>query len=571
MLAGRHDAAALSGVMAGFLSAVPWVAANPAALIPAMAAATVGASWLAHKTFRKHIDPVEMDKRSDFILPSDKLFGQSIGPGGLRLGYTADKNLPLDIDNDLATRHMMILGSTGVGKTVLGESMLYQQIVRGGGFLFIDAKLDKDTRDRLAWMASIHGRGDDFMVLNTSDPSNSNTYNPLISGDGAEIASRLLSLVPITEGNPGADHFKQMANTAVMSLTNALKSEGYRFHFGDLALLLQSPKAMNAVVGLARRGTPEERALQIWMDQFRIFTKGGGVSIDMKKVKENFGGIAGRIAQFAQGGFGDTFNCYTPDIDIVEAMRRNKLIYVMLPTLAKDQMAINIGKLLISDIRNAVAHMQDLPKSRRPDPPFLVFADEFGSYVTSSASTLVEQARSASVMMAIAFQSLGNLDTIGPDFKAKVLQNTWTKVFFRLSNVEDAEAAAEIIGKRAKFAVTYGTGSGSGESSPITRLAPDINESDQASASEGWREAEAHRISPDQLGGMNKGEAVVNVGSSMFHIRVPMITAPNEIPEFKVMRPKRDMPAKIKPLNFESRYAEFLTTENEERTKGNDS
>src|SRR5690606_31813074 len=106
----------------------------------------------------------------------------------------------------------------------LGEFLLWQQAVRGGGFIFIDAKLDAETRDRLGFMMQILGREDDFYVLNVDNPSNSNTYNPILRGDADEVASRLLNLLPSAENNPGADYYRQSANHALTVITGALKA-----------------------------------------------------------------------------------------------------------------------------------------------------------------------------------------------------------------------------------------------------------------------------------------------------------------------------------------------------------
>src|SRR5690606_28531883 len=150
---------------------------------------------------------------------------------GILFGYTRDNGEPIDIEDNYLTRHTAIIGQSGVGKTTLGEYILWQQAIRGGGFIFIDAKLDAATRDKLNLMMQLCGRGDEFYVLNVDEPHNSNTYNPILKGDADEVASRLLNLLPSAENSPGADFFRQQANYALTVLTGAMKSANRRYDF----------------------------------------------------------------------------------------------------------------------------------------------------------------------------------------------------------------------------------------------------------------------------------------------------------------------------------------------------
>ncbi|BBI65432.1 hypothetical protein HSBAA_PA_0350 (plasmid) [Vreelandella sulfidaeris] len=81
-------------------------------------------------------------------------------------------------------------------------------------------------------------------------------------------------------------------------------------------------------------------------------------------MKQTLGGMAGRIALFAQGKFGKVFNVYAPEIVLTEIIRKGHMLYVSLPTMGKDTAALNLGKMIVSDIRSAVAYIQDLPRAK---------------------------------------------------------------------------------------------------------------------------------------------------------------------------------------------------------------
>jgi ABC-type oligopeptide transport system ATPase subunit len=562
-LIGRKDAWALTSIAAGFATANPWFSGNPWAL-PALALPVAGGAWLAWKHAREWLDLTDTQSRENFILQSDELPGEYMTEGkGLRFGYTRDHNKPVDIEDPFLMRHTAIIGQSGVGKTTLGEYLLWQQAARGGGFIFIDAKLDVETRDRLGYMMDVMGRADDFYVLNVDQPHNSNTYNPILRGDADEVASRLLNLLPSSENSPGADFYRQSANHALTVIAGALKAARRRYHFSDLAILLQSARALAELERLVPQGTPERMGLQVFLDQFRKRGK-EGVQIDVNRVKEVLGGMSGRIATFAQGKFGQVFNTYTPEIDLTDIVMNNKCAYVMLPTMGKDTAALNLGKIILSDLRTAVYNVQALKKDQRPVPPFLVFADEMGSYVMQGIARLFEQARSANICMLPAFQSFANLSVVSPDFADIIVQNTWNKVFFKFASKDSPEQAAEIIGMTKKFAYSLSKSENEGESAQNLRATPQGSASKGGGFSESYRQSEEYRVTPDQLKALGMGEAFVMSGPRIFHLKTPMINWPSPTPEYRVARRKTSLPADEFELDFESRYREFLLSAEDE-------
>jgi hypothetical protein len=564
VLIGRNDAWALATFGAGVAASSPWLAGNAYALAAAGLLPACGGAWLSWKHARTWLNRVDPNRKEDFVLPSDETFGELMSARqGLRVGYTRDNALPLDIADAFLQRHTAIIGQSGVGKTTLGEYLLWQQACRGGGFIFIDAKLDADTRDKLALMMTLLGRSDDFYVLNVDDPEHSNSYNPILRGDADEVASRLLNLQPSAENNPGADHYRQTANYALTVFIGALKAAKRRYHFLDLAILMQSTQAMEQLERMTPPGA-EKMALQVFLDQYRKRSK-EGVTLDAERVRNVLGGMGGRIAAFAQGKFGRVFNTYTPEVDLTDIVVRNKCLYVMLPTMGKDVAALNLGKMILSDLRTAVYNVQALKKSERPNPPFLVFADEMGSYVMPGIARLFEQARSANICMVPAFQTFANLRTVSPDFEDIIVGNTWNKVFFKFASKDSPETAAEIMGKTTKYMKSLSVSENEGASAANLRAAPQGSASKGGGMSESWRESEEYRVKPDHLKSLGMGEAFVMSGSRVFHVRTPMLNFPSKVPEYSVIRRKTTMAADELPLDFPQKYKEFLVSGGHDR------
>jgi len=188
---------------------------------------------------------------------------------------------------------------------------------------------------------------------------------------------------------------------------------------------------------------------RLFLDKYKS-TSAKGIDIDVNKLRDIFGGIAGRMYDFGTGTFGEVMNTYTPEANIFEAVKANKIVYVMLPTMGKNEQAQNFGKMVVGDLRTAVSWVQAMPESERPHPPYMVFADEAGSYVGQSWPRMFEQARSARIWLMPATQTRANFEAISKELEQMITGNTWTKVFFKMGTYETAEAAANIIGKRGR-------------------------------------------------------------------------------------------------------------------------
>ncbi|GAB6035396.1 type IV secretory system conjugative DNA transfer family protein [Galenea microaerophila] len=565
-LAGPLDAIGLSMIGMGVASTMPYFAGMPYAPIAGAISAAIGAGVLTLPRIIEKYDKVDATKSEGFILPSAPVYE---GQDGLIAGYTKDKQKPVVIPYQFLNRHMALIGASGVGKTNLGMVFIHQQIVKGGGAIFIDAKLDVDTRDALGYMMKSIGREDDLYILNLDDPQHSNTYNPLLEGDADDKASRVMNIAPSAENNPGADHYRQTANHALTVLFGAMNAINTRCDFNDLTILLQSSKAIE---DLLRRlpPSPERMALDVFLDKYRVKKKVDDKwvhEVDTTKLKDALGGMAGRIAQFAQGKFGQIFNTYTPEIDLTDIIKNNKVLYVMLPTMSKDVAALNAAKMILSDLRAAVYNIQQLPKQERPNPKFLIFADEFGSYIIpSSASRLFEQARSANIILMPGFQSLGNLSEASPEFADILMQNNWCKAYFKFGSKKSAQEVSESFGKGKTFVYSHSQNESNAESTVALKPNPQFNAVDGDGMGESWREQEAEKISLDKLMGLGFGECILTIGPRMYHIQVPEIKTPitevkgKEREKYVFYPYKRQvrLPAGTLALNYAKKYTNLL-------------
>jgi len=491
----------------------------------------------------------------------------------LLLGYTCDDAKPIYLPYEDLMRHVLIVGQSGVGKTVLGSLLMRQQVEAGGGLLFVDGKMNRDDLQAMYEMCAACGREQDLLVINPGNPDLSNTYNPVLYGDADEIASRIISLIPTTETSPGADHFRQSALQAVTTIVRAIQSTGLAFNFLDLNILLTNGKAMAHLQNIMCSEVDSDREtaikdFKLFIDRFRSPSKNGGApEIDVSKMKELLGGIAGRLHSFGTGTFGRVLNTYNPEVRLFDAIINNKIIYIMLPTMGKAEAAQNFAKMVIGDYRTAVSWIQALPESQRPNPPFLAFMDEAGSYFNNSFPRLFEQARSARQILMPAAQTFANFEAISPELAEMVLGNTWTKVFFKLGTHETAEKAADMIGMTRQATKSISDSDAETDSAPNIQVAPDASLADSKGITIGMREEEVYLVHPDTLKSLDKGQCIVSYGGDkVYNIRVPMITVSDDFRQKlgPVRINRQDLPP-VRGLDLANAIDRFLRTEPDKR------
>lgn len=494
-----------------------------------------GVWWLISERLlhglREHfvLDTKHLVRSSEILIAPEDAKAQE---NALLFGYTVDRGEPLFISYNFLMRHVWILGQSGVGKTVLGTNLMAQQIAKGGGLLFIDGKMNAADLNTMYQLCQWAGREQDLLVINPGNPATSNTYNPILYGDPDEVASRLLSLIPSSENNPGADFYRQSAKQGITTLVAALQETRLAYNFIDLTILLLNGRALQHLESLLIRDAPASPVthnFRLFLDKYKS-TSAKGIDIDVNKLRDIFGGIAGRMYDFGTGTFGEVMNTYTPEANIFEAVKANKIVYVMLPTMGKNEQAQNFGKMVVGDLRTAVSWVQAMPESERPNPPYMVFADEAGSYVGQSWPRMFEQARSARIWLMPATQTRANFEAISKELEQMITGNTWTKVFFKMGTYETAEAAANIIGKTRQGAISIAQNRGQSASGLDLNVSPVRQQGDSSALGITERDEEVYRVHPDQLTSLDMGECMVSFGGDrLYHIRVPLISVSREL------------------------------------------
>lgn len=440
------------------------------------------------------------------------------------IGYTTDNGIPIGLYHEIMTRHISIVGQSGTGKSVFNRALLFQHALTGGGFLHIDGKNDDGDFQKLYSLMKSIGREDDVYLLDFDNPAISNTYNPILYGDPDEIATRIVSLIPFSEGSPGADHYRSEATIALTTFVAALQTAKLSYSMIDLCLLLLSDKAlMELDERLTQIDELAEATINFKSFLSKCIKKG---KIDTIYLKSMFGGVGGRIFQLGTGKFGQITSTYNPDVRLFDIITQNKILWVKLPTLGKTEAANAFGKILVSDLRTAVSWILKLPDSKKPNPLFIGSMDEAGSYVNDSWGRLFEQARSARIVMMPAVQTHANYTKVSDELLSIVEGNTWNKVYFKVGDIDTAERIVKSIGKTKTIKYSITNTENASESRQNLQLAPNSNLGDAQGQNMGTQEIEEDIITAPQLISLGIGECILTVGGKFtYHLKLPMFAS----------------------------------------------
>lgn len=565
---GPHDTLALLGTSLGLLATSPvispFIAGHHLATALLSTSVGLGSAYLAHRFSTDYREKHMI--QTGLNIDSAQTDGTAPIDDGYLLGYRTDTGLPFYLQDEIATRHIGSTGASGVGKTVQMQLLQHQQIRRGGSLVFVDGKMASSNLERIWQLACYYGRENDLKIINPGDPRMSHKYNPILRGDADECSSRILSIIPTTAQNAGADHYRSAANQGLTTLIGAIQSTGLAYNFLDLAILLTNPRALEELQRIVVSNTNNTESamhaknLRLLIEQFRGGGK-TGTEIDMKRVKEMYGGIGGRCFTFGTGNFGQIMNTYAPDVNLTEDILDGKLIFVQLPTMGKAEAAASFGKMFVGDWRSSIAEIMALPDAKKPKIPCLVQLDEAGSYITDAFSRIFEQSREARLIIQPAVQVKANYEQISEELSEMVTGNTWTKVYFKLGTQASAEYAAEYIGTQIEVTRTLTLSDSDSTSAPTVGIEPTGSKGDGYGTGYGEREQEGYRVSAEDLKALGKGEAIILYGGdTVFNVKVPMFqfdkNLTSQFGKPRIIRTKHREP---KGLNLFSRADQFIS------------
>lgn len=378
------------------------------------------------------------------------------------LGYTPLKR-PVYFPDD--ARHLMIIGTTGAGKTVSVSIPIEHAIKQSKGLLLIDGKGDMDKNSMLEITKRFCAKeGRKLHIINMNNPSQSDKYNPLKGATETVAKDMLINMSDWSE-----EHYKANAERYIQRVIKMMN-------------LAQIPLSFHSVV--SHMSTDKFETLSSVLVKGSVISKEQHISnLDLIKSSGKIAEqAAARFATIAESEIGEIFD--EDGIDIYTALESGEVILFVLSPMLFPETTKAFGRLALIDAKKAVHEL--FGKGKRT----YFILDEINTFASKSMIELAAMSRSAGVTCMFATQSFADLDAAaGEAFRRQVTENCNNFLFMKQNEPKDAEIAAEIIGTQDKMQMTY-----------------QISQSEATGMGTAKRVRE-FRAHPDDIKALSKGEA----------------------------------------------------------------
>jgi conjugal transfer pilus assembly protein TraD len=312
---------------------------------------------------------------------------------------------PLVLCDPLLNQHILVLGTTGTGKTRLLELLALQAIARGDAVIVIDPKGDPGLLTKLRSAA-----GSRFRLFSLPHPEESVTYNPIGRyHDVREVADRVAALLPSSgDALPFRNFAWEIVNTVAREL------------HGKKRITFQALKRSaldHPIKPLSDR--PRDHYLKMANALIPILSK-----------------LSNDLLCPTQGGL---------SWDDVDAQRQ--IVYFSLGSLLGNETSSAVAKTALLDLQSYVGSRYAYAKGHGP---IWLFVDELGDVVTPDFVGLLNKSRGAGLRIVACGQTAADLEAaLGSRARAlQVLGNANSVIQFRAASAPDAQVFSEMSGER---------------------------------------------------------------------------------------------------------------------------
>lgn len=354
---------------------------------------------------------------------------------------------PLQLTDDDQLGHLLIAGNQASGAEHLTTSLLQQQTARGGGWVVMTDVRNSLLVEGLESAARSAGRSKEFQALDFSHPDGS-TYSPVHKGRPADMAEHLLQLLPEAPDSPGADFYRNTARHALTAILGALQDTGQPVTALSLSKLLAAPEQLQALAVSIHELNPEHDLLNL-VGSFQS-RRNEVIRVDRDKVAQLLGGIAGRIAQLAQGKLGMVLNTTQPTIDLNDVVSNRRMLLVKFMPSCAHSLAQALRRMLASHLESAMLTALDTNSVRANEMPFIIASDQPGASSALLGNKPRMLARGLRISFLLRAYSLDEVHDCPADASRNLMENTSSKLFFGSDSIGTRGVPDEDYSRLAK-------------------------------------------------------------------------------------------------------------------------
>ncbi len=317
------------------------------------------------------------------------------------------------------TRHMYVIGKSGVGKSTLLENMAIQDIARGEGLAVLDPHgsfaekmLDYIPEHRIKDVIY-------FAPFDTEYPISFNVMEDVGADKRHFVASGLMSTFKKIWVDAWSARMEYILNNILLAL----------LEYPDATLLgvnrMLSDKAFRDKV-VSKITDPGVKAF--WSEEFAKYGD--------RYMQEAGAAIQNKIGQFtANPLIRNIIGQPKSSFDIREAMDNQKILIVNLSKgRIGEQNTALLGSMIITKIYLAAMSRADASPARLAElPNFYFYVDEFQSFANESFANILSEARKYKLGLIIAHQYVAQMEESVRD---AVFGNVGTSISFRVGPLD---------------------------------------------------------------------------------------------------------------------------------------
>ena len=344
-----------------------------------------------------------------------------------RITYFAEtdsrnKRLKFGIKAKDRTKHVYVIGKTGMGKSTLLENMAVQDIMGGEGICFVDPH-GKTADLLLEYVPKERIR--DVIYIAPFDTEYPISFNVLESVDVQKrhlVVSGLMSTFKKIWEDAWSARMEYILTNTLLALLEAPNTT-----LLGVNRMLSDKEYRKEIVSYVK--DPSVRTF--WVKEFANYTE--------RMAAEAVPAIQNKVGQFtANPLIRNMIGQSQSSFDFREAMDKRKIIIINLSKgrIGDENMKL-LGGLLVTKIYLAAMSRADVPeRTSRMLPHFYLYVDEFQNFANASFADILSEARKYKLNLTIAHQYIEQMDEI---VRPAVFGNVGTMISFRVG-ATDAEA-----------------------------------------------------------------------------------------------------------------------------------
>ncbi len=332
-----------------------------------------------------------------------------------------NKRVAFGIKGKDRTRHVYVIGKTGMGKSTLLENMAVQDIQSGEGMAFIDPHgktaellLEYVPQERIKDV--IH-----FAPFDTEHPISFNVMEDVGPDKRHLVANGLMSAFKKIWVDAWSARMEYILNNTILAL----------LEYPDSTLLgvnrmLSDKDYRNKVVD----NITDPSVKSFWVDEFAKYGE--------RYMQEAGAAIQNKVGQFVANPLvRNIIGQPKSSFDMRKVMDERKIVIINLSKgRVGEQNANLLGSMLITRIYLSAMSRADVSEGTLKNlPNFYLYVDEFQSFANESFADILSEARKYKLNLTIAHQYI---EQMSDEVRAAVFGNVGTMITFRVG-AYDAE------------------------------------------------------------------------------------------------------------------------------------